>query len=54
MCLTPKLSALQAPSASARRGKGTSVVLGGAGREGEMVTIQWMPNPIFRYRLELV
>lgn len=38
-----------APSAEARKGRETSVVLRRAGGEGDMVTIPWMPNPISRY-----
>ena len=42
-----------APSAEAREGREASVVLRRAGGEGDMVTIQWMPNPISRYCLGL-
>jgi len=51
--LTPDLCCLPAPSAEAREGREASVVLRRAGGEGDMVTIQWMPNPISRYCLGL-
>lgn len=42
-----------APSAETRKGREASVVLRRADGEGDMVTIQWMPNPVSRYCLGL-